>query len=256
MKNLIQALFEDESFDCRVLDDDLFFCSSRNRKLTAFYLLNYIDCTLLNYNETVDAVKYLENQYINEEYSLRDRLSTLVDNNHISQIDKNTSAIYFLRLSDVLQIDRLKKIILDTEESPKFFKRYVLPYTDKQYNELKTYIVQNSGLTLKEVLSNFIKSETNYFEYMNGKNLEGAYGLVLRLFAKLPFLQYESEPVRSSISINDLLQGRLTNQLKLLDEHILDEKIMDEEYLLEFFGYPSEKNVEDELHKILKENGL
>lgn len=66
---------------------------------------------------------------------------------------------------------------------------------------------------------------------MNGTNKNSVYELVIRMFAKIPFLQYKFKATSDDISLEKMVNDKLNNDLKNYDKAIIEEKISIEELL-------------------------
>ena len=140
-----------------------------------------------------------------------------------SQVDKNISAIYLLLFKDIEKINNYRNVVYSIEESPNYFKRYVLPYTQKQTEQLNLALSQYGDRSLVDALCQIVDNEDNYFELVEGKDLNSTYGLVVRMFSKIPFLQYkfktELAPDPIEIQIERNLNKDLISYHSFLDNN-------------------------------------
>lgn len=184
--------------------------------------------------ETVkEALDELESKYASpndsQEKAIRIHILESFDNNReASQIDKNTSAIYLLQLNDMKNLRGLRNLVYAIEESPNYFKRYIIPYTETQVNLLQTKIDTYEGRDIDDILSNIANNEKEYYRLSESKNIGSAYELVIRLFSKLPFLQYkfeaDSTPLSLERDISEKIQGDLVKYHNAIKETISDNK--------------------------------
>lgn len=179
--------------------DNLKFYKKTDKRIASYFIICNIDCTNFETDsvQMKSALYELENNYsghyINSEReSIKVGIQNSFDNNQeASQIDKNTSAIYLVRFNDIRNLDLNRNLVYAIEESPNYFKRYILPYTNTQVNGLRQIIDDNSSRHIDEVLSEIANDEDEYYKLMEGRNVGSVYELVIRLFSKVPFLQYQ-----------------------------------------------------------------
>ena len=123
-----------------------------------------------------------------------------------------------------LQLSLLYHLQVDTfEESPYFFRRFVLPYTDKQANELKAIISDNKGKTIRDVLSELANDEDAYFDLAEHKGINSVYELVIRLFSKIPFLQYNFKAEQKPMSVEKRIENFLDEVLIKYHDIVVNE---------------------------------
>lgn len=179
--------------------DNLKFYKKTDKKIASYFLIYHIDCT--NFENDSDRLKSSLNEleinysghYKNSERkSIKLDIQNSFDNNQeASQIDKNTSAIYLIKFNDIRNLDLHRNLVYAIEESPNYFKRYILPYTNGQVNGLRQIIDDHTPRNINEVLSEIANDEDEYYKLMEGRNVGSVYELVIRLFSKIPFLQYQ-----------------------------------------------------------------
>lgn len=201
---------------------------NRNRDIANYFLVNYVDVT--SEGESGDSIlkklKALENNYIDEsaEKNIREKILGVFENDSLAaQLDKNISAIYPIKLNNINELDNYKNLIYYVEESPYFFRRFVLPYTDKQVYELKTIISDNKGKTIRDILSDLANDEDAYFDLAEHKSINSVYELVIRLFSKIPFLQYNFKAEQKPMSIEKRIENSLDKVLLKYHNSVVNE---------------------------------
>ena len=164
MNELIQMVFDDYEYEKRWNYENTDFYMNLNKNIANYFLVSYIDAT--SESESGDSIleklKALENNYIGEfaEKNIRKEILGLFENDSLAaQLDKNISAIYPIKLKNISELDNYKNLIYYVEESPYFFRRFVLPYTEKQTNDLKTIISDNKGKKIRDILSDLANDE-------------------------------------------------------------------------------------------------
>lgn len=103
MNEIINKLFEQYNFAKTWEEDNRMFYVNTDKNIVSYFILNFIDCSnILDKEESIrEELGKLEKEYINAEsdkkgikYSIIKSFKTMQE---ISQIDKNTSAIYLLK---------------------------------------------------------------------------------------------------------------------------------------------------------------
>lgn len=183
MKEVIKKIFYDYNFEERELslfaNDDIFFAVNLSKDCLNFYIVLFID----EINED-----FLDVQ-VSEYYSAIKGLEVGYD----ERMDKNLSMLVCLRNDDVTLKKELIKKVFEIEEDPYYFKKYVLTYTEEQYQELLKYFHENymkeSSIILNNIVNdihlfNLFKKEPN--DYSNS-----LFNLCSKLLIKLPFIVFE-----------------------------------------------------------------
>lgn len=170
------------------------------------------------------------------------------------QIDKNTSAIYLVEFSEINMLSKYRNLIYSIEESPDYFKRYILPYTEKQVAGLKKVLADYSDKNIAQILSQLADVEENYYSLMNGTNTNSVYELVIRLFSKIPFLQYQFKATSDDdISLEKMVKDSLTYDLVEYDEAIKENRIALEELIFLEKDNITEKEIDKIINQLIEE---
>ena len=218
MNELIQMVFDDYEYEKRWNCENTDFYMNLNKNIANYFLVSYIDAT--SESESGDSIleklKELENNYIGEfaEKNIRKEILGLYENDSLAaQLDKNISAIYPIKLKNISELDNYKNLIYYVEESPYFFRRFVLPYTEKQTNDLKTIISDNKRKKIRDILSDLANDEDAYFDLAEHKSINSVYELVIRMFSKIPFLQYNFKAEQKPMSVEKKIENSLDEVL-------------------------------------------
>ena len=91
-------------------------------------------------------------------------------------------------------------------------------------------------------------------KYLRIKNSNSIYELVIRLFSKVPFLQYKFRAKSDEISLEKMVNDALDDNLKIYDQAIIKNKIDIEELISQEEDDISEKEVDKILSKLLEES--
>ena len=170
-----------------------------------------------------------------------------------AQLDKNISAIYPIKLKNINELDNYKNLIYYVEESPYFFRRFVLPYTDKQANELKTIISDNKEKVIRDILSDLANDEDAYFELAEHKSINSVYELVIRLFSKIPFLQYNFKAEQKPMSIEKRIENSLNEVLFKYHDIVVNENKDLEAIILKEDTELTDDDLERKIEELVRE---
>lgn len=262
MNELIDKIFKSYKYIqvADVVRPNLAFYKHEYAEIANYFLIYSIDCRGVEEDEeqVKNALEQLEKEYAKSANSdipaLKQQIIESFDSTkEASQIDKNTSAIYLLLFENIENLNRYRNTVYSIEESPNYFKRYILPYTQKQLNQLNNALAQYGDRTLDDALCQIVDNEDSYFTLVEGKDLDSTYGLVIRMFSKLPFLQYKfktelaPEPIEKRVE--NYLSEELSKYHKVLKNNTLNiEAILSLEDNLEV----QNDELDKEINKLLK----
>lgn len=257
MQEVLERLFKEHGFLKQwETDRNVEFYVNADKNLVSYFIVNYIDCSTFedDENKVKEALNNLENHYMNfdnQEESLKKSIAKTFSNiNEVAQIDKNTSAIYVMKFSDMNILDRYRNLIYSIEESSVYFKRYILPYNENQLLGLKQVINDYEEKTIEGVLTDLADDEESYYQLLRGGN-HSTYELVIRLFSKIPFLQYRFKATSEEYSLEDMVNDSLDETLKKYDDLISEETEDIDKYLDIDEDEITEEFVASELDKLL-----
>ncbi|NIE63135.1 hypothetical protein [Burkholderia sp. Ax-1719] len=132
---------------------------------------------------------------------------------------KNCDLVVIHSLADLSGYDELESIILSYEEDPYHFKKYFLCIS-KQEKEL---IEKKESIDLPSIL----EDQEEFSKYKESPNSPSLYGLVSRIFIKMPFLalpRAEREFVPISVQLDEAVQkANLTGLWRSLSEAPMDD---------------------------------
>lgn len=259
MNEFMINLFKEYNFKKIWEDNNRMFFTNTNKNVVSYFILNFIDCSKISENENYlrEELGKLEKEYIdgnNEGKGIKYSIIDSFENKQeVAQIDKNTSAIYLVKFSEVNMLAKYRNLIYAIEESPYYFKRYILPYTEKQVVGLNKVLSDYRDKNISEILTDLADEEENYYSLMNAKNENSIYELVIRLFSKVPFLQYKFKAKSDEISLEKMVIEALDDKLKKYDQVIRENKIDIEELISLEKDDITEKEVNKILSDLLKE---
>lgn len=259
MNEIMNKLFEQYNFVKTWEEDNRMFFVNSDKSVVSYFILNFIDCTnVLDEEELIRAeLERLEEEYVDGEndnkgikYSV---INSFENKQDVSQIDKNTSAIYLVKFSEVNMLAKYRNLIYSIEESPDYFRRYILPYTEIQVVGLKNVLHDYNDKNIVEILSELADEEESYYSLMNGTNDNSVYELVIRLFSKIPFLQYKFKATSNDISLEKMVNDALNGVLNKYDKAIKENKVGIEELIDIEESSITEKEIDKILNKLVEE---
>ena len=258
MREIIKSIFNYYGYSegWQSEDYNIVFYKNGEQKLVTYFLVNYIDCRDIEDNESLikDKMMELENGYAKVQDSFKGvkwiLQNTFADKQEASQLDKNTSTIYLLEFSDSKKAEKYRNLIYSIEESPNYFKRYILPYSENQKNELKSIICDYNNKSIVDILTELANNEEEYYSLLEHTSSNCVYELVVRLFSKVPFLQYgfKAEPIPMTLekSIELKLDEELMKYHNVIHDDIdLEELIALEDYIV------TDDDLEKKIKKLL-----
>lgn len=260
MNEIMINLFKEYNFIKLWEDNNRIFFTNTNKNVVSYFILNFIDCSDISDDDNYlrEELNKLEEEYIdgsNEKSGIKySIIDSFEDKQEVAQIDKNTSAIYIVKFSEINMLAKYRNLIYSIEESPNYFKRYILPYTEKQAAGLNKVLFDYKDKNIVEILTDLADDEENYYSLMNAKNSNSIYELVIRLFSKVPFLQYKFRAKSDEISLEKMVNDALDDNLKIYDQAIIKNKIDIEELISLEEDDISEKEVDKILSKLLEES--
>lgn len=199
----------------------LSFYKHTNKNIASYFLINSIDCRVFEEDEEAmkEALETLEREYSSpndsQKESIKLKIQKSFDNNkEASQVDKNTSAIYLVQFKNMENLKLHRNLVYAIEESPNYFKRYIIPYTDAQVDFLKDILGNYEERGIDEILSDIANNEDEYYKLLEGQNTGSVYEFVIRLFSKLPFLQYKFKADTIPLSIENDISQKIKRELE------------------------------------------
>jgi len=258
MKDIISRVLTYYNYNIEDIKKDNLIFYKPKADIASYILGNYIDCIDFETDSEIfkERLAVFEEQYIsqeNSEESIMKKLRTFFKSNQeFSQLNKNLSVIYLLKFKDLNNLQLHQNTIYEIEESSNYFKRYILPYSDEQLTELQARI-NKSREPIPLLLSTLAEDEEGYINLSLYKNKGTLYELVIRLFSKIPCLQYNIVSSEKPKEIKDEIEERINNDLIVYYEAILSNKYVDLESLLRLTVLPQGTDIDSEIDALLKE---
>lgn len=122
-----------------------------------------------------------------------------------------------------------------------------MPYSENQKNELISIVGDYNHKSIVDILTDLANNEDEYYNLLDHNSSNRVYELVIRLFSKIPFLQYgfKAEPIPMTLekSIELKLDEELVKYHNAMHDDVnLEELIALEDYIV----------TDDELEKKIK----
>lgn len=192
------------------INENGFIASNKNEKRKEYYFIIDVDIAKIEGNlmdSIIDEIvsNYWENDVL-KEYNVG------------SDYKKNTSLIVTVEVSSVYDEYKLSNKIYDIEESPYFFKRYVVLYTKEEKELIKDINVED--------YLNILSSKDNFRTYKNSKKGEEnakhkfnkdalLYDIISKLYIKLPFLIYDFNKEEQLPILQERIDKKTTDNQKI-----------------------------------------
>lgn len=216
---IISQILEESNFKVEPLEEDtLLFGSCQTTGIE-----NHCLIVFLKEIPTAFVSKYIPEYY----NALRSHLGERVTQSMI----RNLSLIVCLRVKNMVSYDAQ---FLQIEEDPFDFKKYVLTFKQSETDELYKQW-QLSGNDLIPFLNQIMHEKDSFNSYKQHMS-SSMYGLVARLFIKIPFLSLKVKE-RNFEDLQVVIRGQLDDNLNSLLDRIL--KTSPNDILKELLGEES-----------------
>ncbi|MBD8035045.1 ABC-three component system middle component 1 [Solibacillus merdavium] len=200
IKELIRKVFDEIEYKIKdfsfvdtndkLLNESLFI---QNTNKKTYYLILFLEDEKLLHNLVKNQSRYF---YLLKEFFGED-----------PNIEKNTSILILINSKNVSE-----KIIFNIEENPYYFRKYILQYSDAEFNEMKNVYSEKISTTGILKVFNEIISDVNLFaNFKINPDSEKVYSFVSRIFIKLSVLglNVENKQVNSlRAMIDDALEKK------------------------------------------------
>ena len=146
---------------------------------------------------------------------------------------KDTSLIICHRIENLFELEEAKNTTLKIEENAYGFRKYVLPYTSDSICN----IIDMNGATLSTELPGRLEEGFSTYVESTVENKISEYETILRIYSKLPFLNYVREENKWN-SLDSFLQEKL-------EEHKDIRKLADNYTLSAAYGKTPDDEIDD-----------
>lgn len=122
-----------------------------------------------------------------------------------SEIDKNTSLVICLQSKNIIN-----RSILNVEEDPYYFKKYVLKYTEHELTEfINQYSEDIKEKGIKQVLEEIIKDVQQFEDFKKNPDIKSVYNFISKIFIKIPVLKVPFDEEKVVNSLSDVIESSL-----------------------------------------------
>jgi hypothetical protein len=192
---MINELFHSYGYESKRIDGgSLFFLKNSNKKV-AFWLIiqeAYLDSILQNQAELFNACKKVC---------------------HDDDFDKNVSMLLLWDTGGKLNLNEMKQKIIKIEEDPYFFKKYVLYYSQIEYENLISQT--GAGSFIDYLKTQIVRPETFAYYKQNSVN-QNWQSLLYRIVIKVPFIDIDIKVSKGLASLSE------NNKRELQKANLLD----------------------------------
>lgn len=180
----------------KIIEENNLKSISLNSNVDFIYYEEKDDFFLFLYYKLNEIVELNNNKIADLEYTINRTVVELKKNDNLSEfkqrnIDHNLSLVLLLELED--ENDELQKELNKVEENSLNAKKYVLPYFKSDVDLLLQKINGND-----EMISQLNQISIKYSELLNKPN-ESWYKILMRIFIKIPFFNYQSNNDNQSL---------------------------------------------------------
>jgi len=136
--------------------------------------------------------------------------------------DKNLSLLIMLKVNQLNLSPKIQSLIFDIEEEPFMFKKYILPYTDRQQELFKTQLENYEGRNEIAFLEHVLYNSKNFsvFKARNENEDFHLYDLVSKLYIKIPYLNIVNQNKEVKSLLNDIVYS-FTEEEKALYKNLI-----------------------------------
>ena len=213
MKSLIHDIFIMEGFESRQVSELTFYKKKLDETIVYYWLVVEVD--------TLEKVIELQDDWF----------ETSKKEVNLEDFDKNTS---LLIINESTENEEWKKEVLNIEEDPFQFKKYVLGYNQESLKELKEHCEEGNPESIKKLITD----DKVFNDYKENYSIGTWHKLLYTISQKLPFinLNIEIEKGLESLfaeSYKNLEEINLYESFKRIDDEI-DEVKLDQLENIEF----------------------
>lgn len=202
-----------------------------------------------------NSIEYIMDEIIKKYWDINILSNYGVGNDY----KKNTSLILLVKVNSICDEYELSNKIYDIEESPYFFKRYVILYTEKQRELIKSISI-NKYLDILSSKSNFRnykknkKGEESFNDNLNDNAL--VYDIISKLYIKIPFLVYNFNENEQLPILGQRINESIDNKQKEIIDILMDIDSENNDYYKSFneiLKNPSPEEIDKKYNEILGE---
>lgn len=181
MADFIKELFEQNEFRYIAIEDNTLFVPSDGKQSEEYWLV-----TQCSVSQIIDEQ---ENFYENCKKSYTQKA-----------LDKNISMLILWETNGDLPTQELKSQIMQIEENPYFFKKYVLYYSSA---ELEEFVRKKGDIAINELIKTKVVDRDIFDNYKRDPYILSWQSFLYRLAIKIPFV---SIPIQEEVGLESLFE--------------------------------------------------
>lgn len=255
MINILKNIFRYNRYNVQDAFDDInqsgFIGSIEHIDKRDYYFILDVDISNVRDNLIEDIIDEIIKKYWD--------INLLKEYGIGSDYKKNTSLLLLVKVNSVCDEYELSNKIYDIEESPYFFKRYVILYTEKQKELIKNIGIDKylDILSDKEQFRNYKKNKKGECDFkvkINEKAL--VYDIISKFYIKIPFLVYNFNKNEELPILGQRINEALNNIQKEMIDILININSENGSYYKIFNAIlkdPSSEEIEKKYNDILNE---
>lgn len=255
MINILKIIFLHKGYEIKDAFEEInqtgFIASiSSENKRDYYFVIDVNISTIKDYSIDKIIDKIVENYW---------DINLLKKYNVKSDYKKNTSLIILVKVDSVFDEYKLSNKIYDIEESPYFFKRYVILYTEQQKK-----LIQNINVSQ---YINILSNKENFRDYKKNKKGEDnfnnklkddvlIYDIISKFYIKIPFLVYNFDENERLPILDERINKALDDKQKKIRDNLIDIDLESNKYcdlFNDILENPTDKEIEKKYNEILAE---
>lgn len=204
MINIVSNLFENDNYEKLELEDGILFFKENDVKKDFWFVVEESDLNLIEEKQS-------------------EILKNCISNFNSIDLNKNISMLIIWNTGGELAFKEMKKILMQVEENPYYFKKHVLYYSPSELEQLDYEISDSS---INEFFLSKITNEENFKLYKENP-MQGSWReLFYRIIIKLPFMHVNIDTTTNIESlqqaIEDKLESNSDNIIKNLNDKVFE----------------------------------
>lgn len=157
------------------------------------------------------------------------------------RFNKNVSLILLMQVDSIEVDEKIKRQILEIEEDPYYFKKYVLTYTSGQLDDFNKMLEQKTIDELSDLVLGL-----DFEEFKKNPYSDSYANLLLSIYIKIPLLTvpHDASPLPDLTKAIVNKHGGEDGELNLLRNSLLEES---DKELFELLNIPTKLNDDEQL---------
>lgn len=230
MREIIKNIFEEMGF---LIDSELL--GGKDAFYTERTADNKFDFFVVLFQKAEEVNEEVNNKFI-------DFLNVIIENKqNYMGLNKNLTLLMLLECDSLEQREIINSLIFEIEEDPYDFKKYILPYSVDEVNEMKKNLINSGASTVRYIQQKVFEVQlfSDFKRSVDSLSVK-EYELITKLFIKLPFLTLDIK-TQDFLDLIKLIQDEVQaededvwNQLLFLYQQIDESTDYSAEEILSF----------------------